>query len=156
MGRPAFYSLAEQNQAPAVFSRISRREIPAVALLFSSGCALTGVLLNYVAPKEVFVWLTAVSTFGAIWTWCVILLSQYRFRNAKSEGGPGLSFRVPIFPYGSFFAGGFLLLILGLMSLYPGTRVAVVVGPIWIVSLVCTYFIVGYHKVSADYAKRAV
>ncbi|CAE6942871.1 Proline-specific permease ProY [Paraburkholderia domus] len=149
-------SLAVQQQAPAIFSRISRRGIPTVALLFSSGCALIGVLLNYAAPKEVFVWLTAVSTFGAIWTWCIILLSQYRFRHAQAWGVTGLSFRVPLFPYGSFFAGGFLLLILGLMAFYPETRIAVVVGPIWIMSLVCMYFIIGYHKVNPAYAERAL
>lgn len=51
--------------------------------MFSCACSLLGVFVNYVSPKQVFVWLTAVSTFGGLWTWGVVLVSHFRFRSTQ-------------------------------------------------------------------------
>ena len=45
---------------------------------------LLGVLLNYMVPDKVFVWVTSIATFGAIWTWLMILLAQLKFRKSLS------------------------------------------------------------------------
>ena len=45
------------------------------------------MLLNYLVPEKVFVWVTAIATFGAIWTWVMILLAQLKFpKDAKGVG----------------------------------------------------------------------
>ncbi|WP_321921522.1 amino acid permease [Paraburkholderia guartelaensis] len=135
------HNLAVQRQAPALFARISPNGIPVVALLFSCGCSLVGVYLNYASPNHVFVWLTAISTFGALWTWAIILFSHYRFRRTPSAArGASRACRVPLFPYASLLAGAFLVVVLGLMARFEDTRVAVVVGPVWIVLVATVYF----------------
>lgn len=101
--------------------------------MFSCACSLLGVFVNYVSPKQVFVWLTAVSTFGALWTWGVILVSHYRFRSTQHASALAtLPCRVPFFPYCNAATMAFLLVVIALMAAFLDTRIAVIVGPIWI------------------------
>lgn len=144
------FNLAEQKQALPVFAKVSQRGVPLPALLLSIAALLFGVLLNYLAPKEVFTWLTAISTFGAVWTWLIILLAQLRFRRSLSADQlASISHRMPLWPYGSYLTLGFLALVIGLMAYFPDTRVALIVGPGWLVFLVAVYYLLGYHKQDA-------
>ena len=70
------YNLGLQGQAPRTFAKTSAGGVPRKAVLVSVTVLLFGVLLNYLVPEKVFVWVTSISTFGAIWTWAVILLSH--------------------------------------------------------------------------------
>lgn len=70
------YNLAQQEQALPMFAKVGKNGVPNAAVLISVVMLLGGVLLNYLAPEEVFTWLTAISTFGAIWTWVIILLDR--------------------------------------------------------------------------------
>ncbi|KUM02668.1 amino acid permease [Chromobacterium subtsugae] len=144
------FNLAEQKQALPLFAKVSKSGVPLPALLLSIAALLLGVLLNYLAPKEVFTWLTAISTFGAVWTWLIILLAQLRFRRSLSaEQLAGISHRMPLWPYGSYLTLGFLALVIALMAYFPDTRVALIVGPGWLVFLVAVYYLLGYHKQDA-------
>ncbi|AXT45413.1 MULTISPECIES: amino acid permease [Chromobacterium] len=149
------YNLAQQQQALPVFAKVSRQGVPVFALLMSVFALLMGVLLNYLAPKEVFTWLTAISTFGAIWTWVIILLAQLRFRRTLSrEQLAALAYKMPFWPYGSYIAMGFLILVVGLMAYFPDTRIALIIGPGWLAFLVVAYYLLGYHKRSAEEVAR--
>ncbi|KMN76735.1 AAT family amino acid transporter [Chromobacterium alkanivorans] len=149
------YNLAQQQQALPVFAKVSRHGVPVFALLMSVFALLVGVLLNYLAPKEVFTWLTAISTFGAIWTWVIILLAQLRFRRTLSrEQLAELAYKMPFWPYGSYIAMGFLILVVGLMAYFPDTRIALIVGPGWLAFLVVAYYLLGYNKRSAEEVAR--
>ncbi|MEM5339774.1 amino acid permease [Paraburkholderia azotifigens] len=148
------YNLAEQGQALPLFAKVDKRGVPVPAVLMSVVVLLGGVLLNYLAPKEVFSWLTAISTFGAVWTWVVILLSQLKFRRSLNcHEQAELFYRMPFWPYGSYVALGFLLLVIGLMGYFPDTRVALVVGPAWLVVLGGLYYVLGFNR-KAESAER--
>ncbi|NHR04050.1 amino acid permease [Chromobacterium haemolyticum] len=149
------YNLAQQQQALPIFAKVSRQGVPVFALLMSVFALLAGVLLNYLAPKEVFTWLTAISTFGAIWTWVIILLAQLRFRRTLSrEQLAALAYKMPLWPYGSYIAMGFLILVVGLMAYFPDTRIALIIGPGWLAFLVVVYYLLGYNKRSAEEVAR--
>ncbi|WP_407655527.1 amino acid permease [Burkholderia alba] len=138
------FNLAQQGQAPAGLGSVNRRGVPVYGVLISVALLLVGVVLNYFAPQKVFVWLTSVSTFGAIWTWGIILIAQLRFRrHISSEQLARLPLRVPFYPLSSFVALAFLAFVVCLMSLSPDTRVALVVGPLWIAGLAMFYY--GYY-----------
>ncbi|MFJ8066465.1 amino acid permease [Psychrobacillus sp. NPDC096426] len=141
------FNLAEQKQASPSFKRINGAGVPARAVLFSALLLLVGVLLNYLVPEKVFIWVTSISTFGAVWTWGIILLSQLNFRKrlSKSEVSK-LTYKALFYPIGSYLALAFLILVLGLMAYFPDTRIALMVGPIWIISLVFMYYNKGFHK----------
>lgn len=134
------YNLAQQGQAPRMFAVTSRSGIPYRAVLVSVVALLFGVLLNYWVPAKVFVWVTSVATFGAIWTWAIVLVTQMKFRRSLSEAERSrLVFRMPLFPYASWLALAFLVLVVGLMAYFPDTRVALIVGPLWLVLLAVLY-----------------
>lgn len=141
------FNLAEQKQASPSFKRINGAGVPARAVLFSAVLLLFGVLLNYLVPEKVFIWVTSISTFGAVWTWGIILLSQLKFRKTLSKGEVSkLTYKALFYPLGSYLALAFLVLVLGLMAYFPETRIALIVGPIWIILLVLVYYNKGFHK----------
>lgn len=141
------FNLAQQKQAPNSFSKISRTGVPSKAIIFSAILLLVGVVLNYLVPEKVFIWVTSISTFGAVWTWGIILLSQLKFRKTLTKGEVSrLSYKALFYPVGSYLALAFLVLVLGLMAYFPDTRIALIVGPIWIIGLVFVYYKKGFHK----------
>lgn len=140
------FNLAEQKQAPALFKKVSKGGVPSVAIIASAFVLLIGVLLNYVVAEKVFVWVTSISTFGAVWTWIVILISQMKFRKSLSQTQVSkLSYKAFLYPFSSYLAIAFLVLVVCLMAVFPDTRVALIVGPIWIIFLVVLY-LVKYKK----------
>jgi len=135
------YNLAKQGQAPRLFRSTSPSGVPRRAIQVSSIALLFGVLLNYLAPAKIFVWVTSIATFAAIWTWTVILLSQMKFRKSLSgTDRDRLAFRMPFYPYSSWFALAFLALVIGLMAYFPDTQVALLVGPLWLVLLTALFY----------------
>ncbi|WP_229677463.1 amino acid permease [Psychrobacillus lasiicapitis] len=141
------FNLAEQSQASPSFKKINGAGVPARAVLFSALLLLFGVLLNYLVPEKVFIWVTSISTFGAVWTWGIILLSQLKFRKTLSKSEVSkLTYKTLFYPLGSYLALAFLILVLGLMAYFPETRIALIVGPIWIFLLVFLYYNKGFHK----------
>src|ERR1700744_2130827 len=135
------FNLAEQGQAPRLFAKTSSGGVPRRAVQLSTVALLFGVLLNYLVPAKVFVWVTSIATFAAIWTWAIILLTQMKSRRRLSEvERERLAFRMPFYPYGSWFALAFLALVIGLMAYFPDTRIALIIGPIWLVLLTALFY----------------
>jgi amino acid transporter, AAT family len=141
------FNLAENDEAPKALGKLNKNGVPSLAVLVTAGALLVGVLLNYLVPAKVFTWVTAISTFGAIWTWSMILLSQIRYRKGLSPNQlSGLKYKMPLFPFTSYFSLAFLLLVVGLMAFFPDTRIALIVGPLWLGILTAFYYGKGYHK----------
>ncbi|SDZ07501.1 amino acid/polyamine/organocation transporter, APC superfamily (TC 2.A.3) [Lysobacter sp. yr284] len=144
------YNLAQQKQAPALFARTSPGGVPRAAILVSVVALLFGVAANYLAPAKVFVWVTSIATFGAIWTWGVILVAHMKFRARLSPAErDALAFKAPMFPVGSWIALAFLVLVIGLMAYFPDTRVALIVGPAFLVLLTVLFYALGFHRRAA-------
>lgn len=56
---------------------------------------------------------------------------------------------MPLYPLSSYFSLAFLALVLGIMAYSEDTRIALIVGPIWLISLVVVYYLKGFHKIDA-------
>ncbi|HEY4531891.1 MAG TPA: amino acid permease [Kurthia sp.] len=141
------FNLAAQKQAPQIFYHVGKTGVPTLAILFSAAVLLIGVLLNYIIKDErVFLYITSVSTFGAVWTWVIILLVQIKYRKTLSKDEIGkLTFKNIFHPISSYFSVAFLVMVVVLMFFNDGTRIALIVGPLWIALLVVLYFTV-YKK----------
>ncbi|WP_374439711.1 amino acid permease [Pseudomonas panipatensis] len=134
------YSLAQHGQAPALFAKTSKGGVPRNALLLSIFALLFGVLLNYLVPEKVFTWVTSIATFGAIWTWAMILLAQLKFRRGLPAAEAGkLRFKLWLYPLSSYLAMAFLVLVVALMAYFEDTRIALYIGPAFLVLLVLLY-----------------
>jgi len=141
------FNLAQHDEAPKNFAKVTKNGVPGVAVVASAGALLIGVILNYIVPAKVFTWVTSIATFGAIWTWGVILLSQIRYRKTlKPTEAQGLKYKMPLFPFTSYLSLAFLAFVIGIMAYNPDTRIALVIGPLFLVFLVAVYYAKGFHK----------
>ena len=99
-------------------------------------------------PAKVFTWLTSISTFGAIWTWGIILVAQIKFRKSlPTQNKQKLSYKMPLYPLSSYFSLAFLALVLCIMAYSEDTRIALIVAPIWLIGLAVVYYMKGFHKI---------
>ena len=149
------YSLAQNGQAPAMFAKTASNGVPRKALLLSILALLLGVLLNYLVPEKVFIWVTSIATFGAIWTWVMILLAQLKFRKSLSAVEQNaLKYRMWLYPVSSYLALAFLVLVVGLMAYFPDTRIALYVGPVFLVLLTVLFYVFKLQPTLAPVAPR--
>ncbi|MFD1951499.1 amino acid permease [Sphingomonas arantia] len=142
------YGMATEHKAPRRFMVRSPSGVPRAALAVSISTLVVGVALNFLAPERIFSWATAVATFAAIWTWCVILVAHLRYRSKRPKGNTaaaryGLRFS-PYSNYGALiFLGGLIII----MALSPDTRPALLLGPIFIAVLTFAYRFVPSDRV---------
>ena len=134
------YSLARVGQAPRAFGNVSSRNIPAAGITVSATIMLIGVVLNYIVPERVFVYVTSISLMGALWTWALIVFAHLGYRRAVATGeARWVAYRMPGSPYTNWFALAFLGLVAILLSLDEATRVALYVAPVWFTILGISY-----------------
>jgi amino acid transporter, AAT family len=142
------YNLSLQGEAPKSFAKLSSWQVPTNAIKVSAAFMLVGVLLNYVLPEKVFTYVTSVATFAAIWTWAIIIISQLNFRKSLSqEQIKELKYPMFAFPIANYIALIFLLFVIIIMGFDPDTRIALIVGPIWLAILTIVYYTAGINKV---------
>ncbi|MEG1038552.1 MAG: amino acid permease [Pseudomonas sp.] len=136
------YGMAQNGQAPASFSRLSRFGVPWMTVVVMAIALLFGVLLNYLAPENLFLILAAVVTFSIVWVWLMILLSQMVMRRGmRTEEVAKLHFPVPLWPVGPACAALFMLFIFGVLAWFPDTRMALYVGIGWLLLLSLGYWL---------------
>jgi L-asparagine transporter-like permease len=107
------FSLSCAGYAPKQLSRLSKRGIPLLGLLLSTGGIALATVLSVFAPDNSFTLMMAISMFGALFTWFMIFVTHFFFRKkCSSEGSQALSFRMPGFPYLTFLGGALMLAIM--------------------------------------------
>jgi amino acid transporter, AAT family len=126
------HALSQISQAPSALGAINRRHLPARAITISAALMLVGVLLNFLVPDRVFIWVTSIALIGTLWTWAIIVLAHLGYRKAVHESrAHGVSFRMPGAPLANWLVVGFLIVVAVLLAVDPGTRVALYVAPLW-------------------------
>nr|WP_263327333.1 amino acid permease [Neobacillus sp. Marseille-Q6967] len=134
------YNLSLQNNGPKFFGKLNKYSTPRRGILFSSSFLLVAVLLNYIVPEKVFMYISAVATVAVITSWTIILLTQLKFRQSKTkEEVDKLAFKMPLHPISTYIALAFLALVIILMTFIEGMRVALVVAPVWFIILYVGY-----------------
>ena len=93
------FSLSKRGDAPAAWTRISRRGVPAAAVLASTVVGFVTVGLNYIAPDTVFLFLVNTSGAIALFVWLVIASSQLILRKRMGAAGKDLALKMWLFPY---------------------------------------------------------
>ncbi|KAJ4421392.1 histidine permease [Gnomoniopsis sp. IMI 355080] len=110
-------ALADQGQAPAIFSYIDRRGRPLMAVIFAGLFGLLAYLADLKQEEAVFNWLLSLSALSCIFTWGSICLAHIRFRRAWRLRGRSvreLAFRAQGGVFGSWL--GLLLNVLILVA----------------------------------------
>ncbi|QTF09530.1 proline-specific permease ProY [Brenneria izadpanahii] len=136
------HGMAEQGNAPKVFTQVSKRGIPWVTVVVMMLALLIAVYLNYIMPGKVFLVIASLATFATVWVWIMILCSQIAFRRGLNRDQvKALAFPLRGGVATSMFAIVFLFFIIGLIGYFPDTRVSLYVGIVWIVLLLAGFVI---------------
>jgi AAT family amino acid transporter len=139
------WALAQRGQAPRAFGALNAQHVPAAGIHLSAAVMLLTVALNYLAPKNVFIWVTSMALIGTLWTWGIILVAHRNYRREVRAGRAAAApFRMPGAPVANWLVLAFLVLVAGLLWLDDDTRVAWYVAPFWFALLG-----VGYLRVRA-------
>ncbi|MCO6060375.1 amino acid permease [Pseudomonas sp. MOB-449] len=138
------FGMAENEQAPQAFARLSAHGVPWMTVLVMGLTLLLGVLLNYLLPDELFLMFASLVTFSVVWVWLMILLSQLAMRRTLCRDEvAALGFPVPFGAFGQYLAIAFMLFIFGVLAVFPDTRTALYIGAAWLVVLSCAYRVWG-------------
>ncbi|MBI0579821.1 hypothetical protein IEC97_20900 [Neobacillus cucumis] len=88
-------------------------------------------------PASAFSVFSTIVVVGLVSLWLTILFSQLKFRKIMIANGEvdALSYKMPFWPYSSYFAIAFMVSIIIIMAFLPFTRVALYVAPVWTVIL---------------------
>ena len=149
------YGMAQNGQAPASFSQLSRFGVPWMTVVVMAVALLLGVVLNYLAPENLFLILAAVVTFSIVWVWLMILASHVAMkREIARKGLPASEFPSPWWPAASVATIVFMALVIGILGAFEDTRVALYVGAVWLGLLVVGYrlWVRGHGRVRAELA----
>lgn len=133
------YGLAQQGNAPAVFAKLGKNGIPVHGVLVSSGITLVTVILNYLFPGKIIMYLIAVAIIAAIISWSTIVIVNMKFREALGEQTKQLDFKSLWYPYSNYFCLVFLGMIVVLMAQIEDMQMAVMALPIWLLVLYMMY-----------------
>ncbi|MDT5351030.1 MAG: permease [Mycobacterium sp.] len=74
------FVLADRKEAPAQLVRLSRRGVPHIAILFSSAIGFSCVIMAWIAPRTVFLFLLNSSGAIILFVYWLIALSQILLR----------------------------------------------------------------------------
>ena len=136
------FGLAEQGQAPQAFTKVSRNGVPWLTVVVMGIALGIGAILNVVIPEDVFLVIASIATFATVWVWLMILLSHIAMRREiERKNRPESAFKVPFWPVASWAATAGILFVIALLGWFPDTRVALIVGVVWLVLLGVGYLL---------------
>jgi L-asparagine transporter-like permease len=141
------FTQAREGNFPRQLAQTNpRRKVPTAAIAITASCTFIGAVLAYFYPASAYVFIASLSTFGFLFAWLMIAVSQPLYRIRKgAEWVRNLKWKTPLYPLtpiiavvtvlgalvGQFFTGGSGNKI-GPITI-PGGGLAIVVGVIWTV-----------------------
>ncbi len=138
-GSRMLYGMAETSNAPKFFAKLSERKVPVNGILVSSGITLIAVILNFLFPNKIFMYLLSIVTGAIIVTWAMIILTHLKFRKHCAAVGHKTKFPSILYPFTNYLSLVFLAIVVALMATIPEMRVAVICTPIWLIFIWLCY-----------------
>ncbi|SPY79185.1 bifunctional threonine/serine APC transporter ThrP [Providencia rustigianii] len=145
-GGRMLYALAQNKQLPSSLLKLTKSGVPARCVGFTSLCLVAGSSLNYLIPnpEKVFVYVYSASVLPGMVPWLVILTSQLRFRKQNQQHMAGHTFKSILFPWVNYATLLFLGCVLVGMAINPETRLSLIVGAIFLLTVSVLYFLIRF------------
>lgn len=140
------YTLGVNGQAPKFFTKISSNGVPIVGTMGVLIGLAVGVVLSYIAPENLFVYVYSASVLPGMVPWFVILISQIQFRKAKGAEMDKHPFKMPFAPVTNYLTIAFLLMVLVGMWMNDDTRISLIAGIVFLGIVVVSYYAFGIGK----------
>lgn len=126
------FGLAQQGNAPKVFSKTNKQGVPIPAVLFSALLIFGCVLLNYFAPEDALSNLIYIVVGALVLNWAMISLTHLQFKKAMKREAKASLFPALWSPFSNYLVLAFIAVVLYIMWT-QGLSGAVIMIPIWIV-----------------------
>jgi amino acid transporter, AAT family len=140
------YTLAKNGQAPKIFMKLSTNGVPLFGTFGVMVGLAIGVILSYIAPENLFVYVYSASVLPGMIPWFVILISQIRFRKIKGAEMDNHPFKMPFAPVSNYLTIAYLIMVLIGMWVNDDTRISLVVGVIFLGIVVISFYAFGIGK----------
>ncbi|RFS81361.1 amino acid permease [Actinomadura spongiicola] len=120
------------GDGPKVLARLSGRGVPVLTVVISAVVMGVGVVVNAVVPEKAFMYITSVSTGGALAVWTVILVAHMVYRRKADAGAlPKAPYRMPWAPYTNWVVLAFFVFVTVTIAWEADTRIALYVAAVW-------------------------
>ncbi|EKK20940.1 amino acid permease [Fructilactobacillus florum] len=132
------YSLTKGSKNPLGkrLSQISRRGLPATAILVSTLLIGISVIIDILVPNGVFEFVSSVATTCFLFIWSLIVLAHWRYRRQlTTEQTQALSFKMPWYPFSNVFTIAFMIFVAIILLFQVQTLVALVGSIVWLLGL---------------------
>ena len=140
------YTLGVNGQAPKFFTKVTKNGVPLVGTMGVVIGLAIGVILSYIAPENLFVYVYAASVLPGMVPWFVILISQIHFRKAKGAAMDSHPFKMPFAPVTNYLTIAFLILVLVGMWFNDETRVSLIAGLVFLAFVTIGFYVFGINK----------
>jgi len=107
--------------------------------LVSSWFTVIAVLLSYLNPEKVFLYLMALATISIIINWAIILIVELKSRTQKERAKQTILFKMPLYPLTSYISLAFLAAVVLIMAFMPDMRFSLYIAPVWLLCLYISY-----------------
>ncbi|MED1203100.1 amino acid permease [Heyndrickxia acidicola] len=134
------YTLGVNGQAPTVFTKLSKNGVPLLGTIGVLVGLAVGVVLSYIAPKNLFVYVYSASVLPGMIPWFVILISQIQFRKMNDAKGITHPFKMPFAPLSNYITIAFLVMVLIGMWFNKDTRVSLIAGIVFLFVISISFF----------------
>ncbi|KLO32313.1 amino acid permease [Mycobacterium haemophilum] len=138
------FGLADEGNAPALFRRLNRGGVPAVALLFTAPLLLTCIPLLYAGGSVIgaFTLITTISSLLFIFVWAMIIVSYLVYRRRYPQRHAESSYKMPGGVPMCWAVLAFFAFVLWTLGTVRETAMALAAFPLWLVILAAGWLIV--------------
>lgn len=131
------YSLSADNHAPAALSRKSKRSVPRNAVFFTAVFTFAAIPLLLAGDTllSAFTVISSICSTCILFTWGSIVVSYIRYYKKHPERHQASQFRLPLPKITPWLVLAFFAFIVYALAMGEGTRIALVLTPLWFVVL---------------------
>jgi amino acid transporter, AAT family len=140
------YTLGINGQAPKFFTKVSKNGVPLAGTIGVIIGLAVGVILSFIAPKNLFVYVYAASVLPGLVPWFVILISQINFRKAHPELIENHPYKMPFAPFTNYLTIAYLVMVLVGMWFNDDTRVSLIAGIVFLGIVTICFYAFGINK----------
>jgi len=135
------FSLSRGGYLPAALGRLSKKDMPMIAVLASGGGMVAAMFLSRYFQDSLFVFMIGLSTFGALFAWLMTLLTHLAFRRHHQRHAKPYLQLGPAGPWASLAGLAGVLAVLLSTWWVPGFRITLLAGVPWLVLLSAGYLL---------------
>ncbi|UQZ90312.1 amino acid permease [Deltaproteobacteria bacterium Smac51] len=145
------WSMARDGAAPAIAGKLSKNQVPLIAMLITMACSIPALLAEIVASAStVYIILISVAGLAGVWGWMAICLAQFNFRRRIVAAGKldTLKYKTPFYPIVPIIGFGINLVVLVGSGFDPDTRIGLYAFVPFLIALFICYqlFVAKKHK----------